>query len=268
MRPGAIRCLCVCLAFFTSAGGSLAARGASVTLGPDRDNTLFESATGALSNGAGPSLFAGVTDDGPERRGLIHFDIASIVPVGATIQSASLDLNLSRSNAPQATAIELHRVLADWGEGASDSSTGGSAGGQGAPAATGDATWLHRFFDAVRWTNPGGDFASDVSSSIQVSQNGHYVFSGDALRDDVQTFLDNPAGNFGWLILGIGQARRFDSRENSDADVTPKLVLSFTGAGPAIPLPPALPGGAALLMLGMVFHVRSRIRQSRGKTAG
>lgn len=52
------------------------------------------------------------------RRGLIAFDIAGSVPAGATINSVSLMLNMSRTTSgPQ--NVGLHQVLSDWGEGTS-----------------------------------------------------------------------------------------------------------------------------------------------------
>src|SRR5262249_31000646 len=86
-----------------------------VTIGPSKDNTLYQSATGSLSDGAGPTFFAGIT--GPKtndsiRRGVIAFDIAGIVPAGATITSASLTLHMSRTvGGPQ--TVQLKRLLAD-----------------------------------------------------------------------------------------------------------------------------------------------------------
>ena len=40
---------------------------------------------------------------------------------------------------------------------------------------------------------------------------------------DVQSWLDNPASNFGWLVLGdetaIATAKRFDTRESASPPV-------------------------------------------------
>ena len=132
----------------------------------------------------------------------------------------------------------MHRVLADWGQGASNS---GDPGGGGAPAMTGDATWLHRFFDTTLWTAQGGDFVGSLSASTNVAGAGKYTWSGPTMAADVQAWLDNPSSNFGWILLGSDidvEARRFDSREIADESLRPSLTVSFTGAA-AIPLPPA-----------------------------
>jgi hypothetical protein len=73
----------------------------------------------------------------------VPFDVASQVPAGSTIVSAAARAGLQHGNTGPSN-IELHRVLADWGEGASNSNTG-----QGAPSQTGDATWIHRFFASI-----------------------------------------------------------------------------------------------------------------------
>ena len=127
-----------------------------VTLQATRDNTLFENATGALSNGAGEHLFAGATGDKGVRRAVLAFDVADFIPAGSTIDSVRLTLNMNRSQRAGAENFPLYRLLADWGEGTSVAA--GQEGG-GGPATTGDATWIHTFYASSFWATPGGDFA-------------------------------------------------------------------------------------------------------------
>ena len=66
---------------------------------------------------------------------------------------------------------------------------------------------------------PGGDFSSTVSATQAVDGNGAYVWGSTAqMVADVQGWLDSPAANFGWIVLGDEQqsttAKRFDSRQN------------------------------------------------------
>ena len=82
------------------------------------DNTLYEDDNGLLSNGAGEYFFAGrVGNSGGDkfRRGLIRFGLSTI-PSTATINSVTLDLNMSRTRFTSNQAVSLHTVLADWGE--------------------------------------------------------------------------------------------------------------------------------------------------------
>ena len=62
---------------------SLAAQSAiadSVTLPASRDNTLYEDASGALSNGAGEWLFVGRTAIDRLQRAVLAFDLAAALP--------------------------------------------------------------------------------------------------------------------------------------------------------------------------------------------
>jgi hypothetical protein len=205
----------------------------TVVLQATKDNTLFESATGSLSNGRGSGMFVGTIRAGLLRRALVAFDIAGNVPAGAAIQSVRLTLNMSRTQVGP-TPVSLHRVRADWGEGTSNSTFLG--GGQGAAATTRDATWLHTFFNTSRWSSPGGDFASAPSAQLQVGNIGAYTWgSTPEMVADVQSWLDDPAGNFGWILVG-GEgggtsAKRFDTREHPVAGNRPRLVVEFTGSG-------------------------------------
>jgi hypothetical protein len=235
---------------FMLAGSAAIANAASVTLSAAKDNTLYQSDLGDLSNGAGPDFFVGRTANGLERRGLIAFDIAGAIPKLSVIDDATLTLHVSRTNAAGSDPIELHRVLADWGEGTSVAPGGG---GTGAAATPDDATWLHRFFDNTFWTNPGGDFSPTGSASADVAGIGSYAWSGPGLVADVQDWLAAPSGNFGWLLLaGDVRARRFDSRENPDLTVRPSLSITYT----VIPLPPAALPGLAMLLFSYTLTTR------------
>src|SRR6266498_3799000 len=64
----------------------------TVTLGTSKDNTLYQSATGSLSNGAGSYFFVGRTDAAQIRRGVIAFNVAGSIPAGSTITSVMLKI--------------------------------------------------------------------------------------------------------------------------------------------------------------------------------
>jgi hypothetical protein len=199
----------------------------TIVLTPSKDNTLYESSTGTLSNGAGVHLFAGATRLRSLRRALLAFDVASQVPPGSRITRVTLTLHVSLSIAgPQRAA--LHRVTADWGQGASDA--GPSNDGTGSAARTGDATWLHRFFPDQRWTAEGGDFnpAADATATARDSVTWE---SSEAMIARVQGWLDQPATNFGWIVIGnetqSTTAKRFDSREVDPAATRPALTIEL-----------------------------------------
>src|SRR5258706_9655315 len=117
-------------------------RASVISVSAAKDNALYHDDTGETSNGIGNNLFAGSTAFGDIRRAVMAFDVASEIPAGSTINSVTLTMNMSRCGPTCGTAVpmELHALLADWGEGAS------FAGGQeGIPAQAQefDATWLH-----------------------------------------------------------------------------------------------------------------------------
>jgi hypothetical protein len=203
----------------------------SVTLNPMKDNTVYESNTGGLSNGVGTFLFAGQTFSDRTRRAVLSFDIAGSVPAGMEIDSVILTLHLSRTiSAPQ--TINVHKVLADWGEGTSNAA---GEEGAGTPSTAGDATWTHRFFNTTFWTTAGGDFSATVTASQTVgdsTQLGFYTWGSTAqMVADVQDWLDNPANNFGWILVGNEAAfpttKRFDSREHATVANRPALTVFY-----------------------------------------
>jgi hypothetical protein len=209
---------------------------ATVTVVADRDATLIEHPDGALASGAGPSVFAGRTnaaDDGV-RRALLHFELADALPPGGsqTIERVALVItNLTESNTAQ-REYRLHRVLADWGEGASS-----SAGGGGAPAEAGDATWLHTFHDQIFWLHNGGQFDGEPSARLVIAGAGTYRFESPQLTRDVVLFATRPELNFGWILIGDETVRQtvraFGSRENPDPVARPVLEITFRRpAGP------------------------------------
>jgi hypothetical protein len=202
-----------------------------VTLVSTKDNTLYENPTGAVSNGAGAHFFAGKTlTPTLIRRGLVAFDVAGSVPPGATVTSVSLSLTLTQTSiASGAHPVSLHRALADWGEG---TSAGLGNEGQGAPSTTGDATWVHTFFNTTLWTTPGGDFVPTASATQTVDLLGPYTWgSTPGMVNDVQGWLDNPGGNFGWIVMGNEDssqtAKRFASRQNADTTIRPRLTITY-----------------------------------------
>ncbi len=229
LRRASIALVCVVVAPST-------ARADSVNLVSDRDNTLYEDANGALSNGAGSSFYVGVTSGSLIRRGLLHFDAAGSIPAGSTVTNVTLRLVLTRAADPGPQETDLHRVLADWGEG---TSVAGGGGGGGAPSTTGDATWIHTFFDTDFWTANGGDFDPAVSASASVSDLlGPFFWSSPAMVADVQSWLDDPASNFGWLVaeadeMSPSMALRFSSREDSGSGGANRPMLTVDYDPPA-----------------------------------
>lgn len=203
----------------------------TVNITSNLDNTLYQSPTGSLSNGAGNSVYVGLTATGQIRRALLRFDIAGSVPAGSRILSATLSFNVIQSTVALPTPMDLHRVTRAWGEGTSVASGGGGAG---ASATNGDATWIHAIRPGSLWTNVGGDFVAAPSFNMPLPALGPGSSSpAPGATADVQSWLDTPAQNFGWLLktneLQASTARRIGSRENTGQK--PVLEVTFLAPG-------------------------------------
>lgn len=228
MNSASMKIRLLAMMFSMTAINNLAAD--TVTLTSDRDNTLIQpqEAGDALSLGSAFNMYAGRVGSNAGqtlRRGLLRFDIAAVVPSGATIQSVQLTLHMSQTVTGY-QSINLHRMNADWGE--EDSF---SFGGGGAPAEVGDATWTHAFWPRIPWQQDGGDFQTEVSGTKLVGSAGYYTWdSADMMVCDVQAWLDDPSANHGWMVRGnetTSQAvKRFDTREASEP-FRPELVIEY-----------------------------------------
>ena len=143
-------------------------------------------------------------------------------------------------------------MFRDWGQGTSYFN-----GGQGAAATNGDATWYYTFYNAANpsaspaWTAPGGQAGVDFSASpsaaaLIIADSTSQSFSwssitNPAMLTDVQQWLDSPATNFGWIMLGneiAGQtAKRFGGQNAAAPETPPQLAVQYaptwiwTGSG-------------------------------------
>jgi hypothetical protein len=248
----------------------------TITAVPNKDNTLIQQTNpnGQLSNGLGDIFVGRTNQDGNGvatisiRRGLEHFDANAIknsLPAGATITGVTLTMRDVVMGLTGTSTIELHDALQDWGEGTSFQN-----GGMGAAATNGDATWLYTFYNSAdpsaspTWTTPGGSYSSTVSASAvdNLSAAGLLTWSSATnpqMLADVQSWIANPSGNFGWVILGneaAGKtARQFNSRESTTPpNVAPVLSVQFTVPEPS---------GAVLTALGTIALIVARLRRVR-----
>jgi hypothetical protein len=147
--------------------------------------------------------------------------------------SAVLNVNTSRSSVGTNFPADVHRVLADWGEGTSNATL---QEGRGAAATTNDATWRHRRYPNTFWTSPGGDFAATPDCTMYLAWFGPAQSPSTAgLNATVQSWLDQPSQNFGWLIktneLVPYLSFRLDSREAPAPGIKPTLTVRYVMPG-------------------------------------
>jgi hypothetical protein len=229
------------VSFWLGLGGIVSAGAATLTLTPVADTTL-QSAYAGNNFGADSSFQAGTRRYDGVTRGLLRFDIARAVPVGATINSVSLTLTVTRTpDGGAGSVFDLHRVLEGWGE-------GNNSGRGGMTADFGEANWDYRFAPGTRWDSPGGTFLTTASASRLIGGDGSYTFSStSALVSDVQVWLNDTTRNFGWELMSESEnvhttIRRFGSRDAGAA--APLLSISYT------PVPE--PGTVTLSVIGLL----------------
>ena len=211
---------------------------ATVTLLPVVDTTLIETEP---TNNLGGALFvnAGVTQNFTKNHGLFRFDLAGQIPPHSQLTRADLILEVTHIPRDGYASAEfgLHRLLVSWGEG-NKVADDPSHPGLGSPATTNEATWNDRFaFTTNHWSVPGAAPIYDYSPVVSARQtiydvgSSPYTFeSTPALVANVQSWLDNPQTNFGWLLKALSEvenftSRRFGSRE--DTNHPPLLVIEF-----------------------------------------
>lgn len=215
--------ICICFATSTIAQTTL-------VIYPDRDNTIYEDLPNN-SNALGNNLFAGNTNNGIgyARRSLLHFSLSGI-PTGSTINSATLQLYCNQTNSGS-TTVSINKLITNWGNG---TSIGSGTQATGTSATTNDPTWNANFYGTSTWNNSGGDYNLSPSCSTSVSSsNQYYTWSSIQMSNDVQSWLNTPLSNYGWIIIGDEStnqtAKRFASLEDITITNRPSLTIIYTG---------------------------------------
>jgi hypothetical protein len=205
-------------------------------------------------------------------RALVHFDLSSI-PAGAVITSATLTMTVVKVPPPDAPAtahpsnFDLYPMLDPW--------TAGTGGGNaGRLAFPGETTWNELGADGIAsWGSPGGqigtDFAGrgsdgqldsdspDTSASVGINLGPISFGSTSQFVADVQSWLDDPANNFGAIIISDGEgtpgtARRLASLYTADSsDPAPTLTVDYE-------LPTPEPSTGILLAVGILYSLGRR----------
>lgn len=159
------------------------------------------------------STAANVNVDGEDSAGLINQGLLQFddifgdgpgqIPLGATITSATLTLDVSDSTKD---AVALHRMLIDWSAAATQTWNSFGAGIQA------DGSEARAAADVTLAALASGSRAIDVTSSLQAWSEG--------------------AANNGWLIQMAG-ANGLDF-SSSEGPVAPKLSVTYTVSNPGL----------------------------------
>ncbi|MDY6839027.1 MAG: DNRLRE domain-containing protein, partial [Thermodesulfobacteriota bacterium] len=165
-------------------------------------DTYLRSASADADNSGATTL---VVDLDEERHILLRFNSilgtdADKIPPGSTIQSASLEINVTNSS--DAGAL-LHRMLQSW----NDTDTWNTWGG------------------GVQADGTEAEVAAE-SSSVGSATGTHTI----DVTADLQAWSNDPTGNFGWAWLPptVDDSWQFDSAEGG---TPPKLTVAYTSTG-------------------------------------
>lgn len=236
--------------------GLSSARASLVTIGASADATLL-GGTDATTNQslADPGMFVGTDGQDNPKRGLIEFNIAAAVPAGATTTGVTLQLTVgqvagsgggSGGGGTGAETISLFDETQAWGQptnvvGATSFGGHGHSSSQAHDAThPGDATWNYAFYNVTPWTISGGDWSSSLPDIADASVTGtltSFTWSSAAMVSDVQSWLDNPSDNFGWIIKNADETDSTDFRafwswqgaaNNDDPAIAPSLAITYS----------------------------------------
>lgn len=194
-------------------------------------DTFINSTLANNNAGSEGHVAAGRDGAGGIRRGLFIFDATSIQP-GSTVTSVTVQIAVTGTPGAGSanSTFGLHRVTEEWTEG-NKNGTGGIGNENGAPATTGETTWVNKKHNVAAWQTSGGsgDFISSASAGTFVTGVGTYSWASTGLIADVQFWVDNPGRNYGLMLIsqseGVSKsARQFGSSEGSSAAT---LLIGF-----------------------------------------
>ena len=198
----------------------------TVVLTPSKDTTIY-TYNDIYANGAGEFLLAGNDWLADYTRTLIEFNIASYIPKYSTITSVSLQLYCCDWDDSPSYDMWLHPVTSEWGEAGSDAPDDENPG---VPAEMGDATFTYRFYNSDSWGSYGGDFGP-MSTSTPVGMEGWYTWNGGTMKEEVQSWVDQPGNNHGWIIfsqISMGSTKWFYSKDSANSMYWPKLTVTYS----------------------------------------
>ncbi len=157
------------------------------------------------------------------RRFLVRFDLSTL-PANAAVQSALLQVRSFDADYDDgAQDAVVHRVTRAWVE--------GSGKYFGADGRALGVTW-YQAAPGVAWAKPGGDFDSNALDRITLPPNPNAWFSWNVTAA-VKEWLKS-GQNFGLLVRpekGDWLNHKFYSREASDANFRPRLVVTLAKNG-------------------------------------
>src|SRR3954453_21845253 len=167
-------------------------RGDVVSITASEDTGLSEQAPDA-NEATAFDFIVGAQGDfalGILNRALVRFPVSEMVPAGATIQRAELNLTVQKTpRSPVDSNFELHRMLTRWIE--SETTWNGPSAGNtwGAPGVAANVDYVQ------------------TPSALQPSGVSIQTITFSNVTADAQFWLDHPDSNFGWIIKSDTEER-------------------------------------------------------------
>jgi len=151
---------------------------------------------------------------GSTQQSLISFDLSSaLIPVGAIVTSASVTFTASSAIAVL-PSVDMYKMLSSWSESTSTWSSLGSG---------------------VSTDNSEASSTADASWGALLGLNGTATFSSASMASTVQSWINNPASNNGWLLTAGITSVQFYSSEAATIAYRPQLSITYT-----LPTPPSM----------------------------
>ena len=173
-----------------------------------RDTKLLSSAPD--SNFGGDAALE--LDGSPDGSALLYWDLTSI-PSGSIIKAVDITVNITNGSNH---VFNFFEALRSWVES--------------------EATW-NNYASGQSWQLVGGDGPGDRGSTVLASVSGSKGLKTISLNPAgvavVQSWVDSPASNHGFIVLnyaGASDGLDFSSRENRTAANRPKLTTTYTAA--------------------------------------
>ncbi|MFL5928845.1 MAG: DNRLRE domain-containing protein [Gaiellaceae bacterium] len=148
--------------------------------GADRECFIRNGVDASASFCGGSSVDVG-TDGAQTSRTLLVWDLSSIVPANATVQSATLGLYLQGESTTSPLSVGVHHATAPW---------------------TVSATW-NEADTGIAWGTPGGDFVASPDATATVGGATGVTATWD-LKSLVQGWADGSVANDGMILEGSG----------------------------------------------------------------
>jgi choice-of-anchor C domain-containing protein len=165
-------------------------------------DTYVASAFTTTNYGNSTSLIVNRSGGGiGSQRPLIFFSISDI-PTGATITSATLELNATAVSGSM--SVEVYRMTRAWSENG--------------------ATW-NTSDGSTSWTTVGGDFNATAVSTITASATGIHSFDITSL---VSGWHEGTFSNFGLILGSNGLGTTTVTYDSSEGTVAPSLEIIFS----------------------------------------